>query len=111
MDAGRNTGADPEQIFSALFKKGHCAASRRPGGKCPKSKVQGPRSLKLKTCMQIESFEDIESWKKAREMTRLVYHHSKRGELARDFGLRDQIRRASTSIMSNIAEGIERGGD
>jgi four helix bundle protein len=61
--------------------------------------------------MQIESFEDIESWKKAREMTKLVYRHSKRSEFARDFGLRDQIRRASTSIMSNIAEGFERGGD
>ncbi|HWN97035.1 MAG TPA: four helix bundle protein [Methylomirabilota bacterium] len=61
--------------------------------------------------MKIESFEDIESWSKARELTNLIYRHSKRGEFARDFGLRDQIRRASTSIMSNIAEGFERGGD
>ena len=61
--------------------------------------------------MIIESFEDIESWKKARELTKLVSRHSKRGEFARDFGLRDQIQRASTSIMSNIAEGFERGGD
>lgn len=61
--------------------------------------------------MKIECFEDIESWKKARELTNLIYRHSKRGEFARDFGLRDQIRRASTSIMSNIAEGFERGGD
>jgi four helix bundle protein len=61
--------------------------------------------------MQIESFEDIESWRKARELTKLIYRYSKRGEFARDFGLRDQIRRASTSIMSNIAEGFERGGD
>jgi four helix bundle protein len=61
--------------------------------------------------MKIEAFEDIESWKKARELTKLIYQHSKRGEFARDFGLRDQIRRASTSIMSNIAEGFERGGD
>ena len=61
--------------------------------------------------MKIETFEDIESWKKARELTKLVYHHSKRGEFRRDFSLCDQIRRAATSIMSNIAEGFERGGD
>ncbi len=61
--------------------------------------------------MKIKSFEDIASWQKARELTNLIYRHSKRGEFARDFGLRDQIRRASTSIMSNIAEGFERGGD
>ena len=61
--------------------------------------------------MKIVAFEDIESWEQARELTKLIYQHSKRGEFARDFGLRDQIRRASTSIMSNIAEGFERGGD
>ncbi len=61
--------------------------------------------------MKIESFEDIESWGKARELTNLIYHHSKRGEFSRDYGLRDQIRRASISILSNIAEGFERGGD
>jgi four helix bundle protein len=61
--------------------------------------------------MKIESFEDIASWQKARELSNLIYRHSKRGEFARDYALRDQIRRASTSIMSNIAEGFERGGD
>src|ERR1043165_3427110 len=61
--------------------------------------------------MKIESFEEIASWQKARELTKLIYQHSKRGEFARDFGLRDQIRRASIPIMSNIAEGFERGGD
>jgi four helix bundle protein len=61
--------------------------------------------------MKIESFEDIVSWQKARELTNCIYRHTKRGEFARDYGLRDQIRRASTSIMSNIVEGFERGGD
>jgi four helix bundle protein len=61
--------------------------------------------------MKIERFEDITSWQKARELTRHIYRHSKTGEFARDFGLRDQIREASVSIMSNIAEGFERGGD
>src|SRR5436190_491568 len=59
----------------------------------------------------IERFEDIEAWKKARRLTKLVYDASNEGQFARDFGLRDQIRRASVSTMSNIAEGFERGGD
>ena len=60
---------------------------------------------------KIERFEDIAAWQKARELTREIYRITKSGEFARDFGLRDQIRRASVSIMSNIAEGFERGGD
>ena len=55
-------------------------------------------------------FEDIEAWQKARELTRDVYGCSKNGKFARDFGLRDQIRRAAVSVMSNIAEGFERSG-
>jgi four helix bundle protein len=59
----------------------------------------------------IGRFEDIAAWQKAREMTRVVYRCSKRGEFSRDFGLRDQIRRSSSSIMANIAEGYERDGN
>jgi len=59
----------------------------------------------------IKTFEDLEAWQKARELTREIYVFSKKGSFAKDFGLRDQIRRASVSIMSNIAEGFERGGD
>lgn len=59
----------------------------------------------------ISKFEDIEAWQLAREMTKAIYAISNDGLFARDFGLRDQIRRASVSIMSNIAEGFERGGD
>ena len=55
-------------------------------------------------------FEDIESWKIARTLTNRVYEVSRQGEFARDFGLRDQIRRAAVSIMSNIAEGYDRSG-
>jgi len=60
---------------------------------------------------KIERFEDIEAWQKARELTSAIYEVSDRGPLAKDYGLRDQMRRASVSIMSNIAEGFERGGN
>ena len=60
---------------------------------------------------KIEKFEDIESWKLAREVTKLVYRVSSTGGFSRDFALRDQIRRSAISIMSNIAEGFERDGD
>ena len=59
----------------------------------------------------IERFEDLEAWKLARELTSLVYTCSGTGNFGRDFALRDQIRRASISIVSNIAEGFERDGD
>ncbi len=55
-------------------------------------------------------FEEIEAWQKARELTRAVYRSSRIRDFSKDFGLRDQVRRASTSVMSNIAEGFERGG-
>ena len=50
-------------------------------------------------------FEDIVAWQKARSITQRVYLLSNRGEFARDFSLRDQMKRASVSIMANIAEG------
>jgi four helix bundle protein len=51
------------------------------------------------------SFEEILAWQKARDLTLAIYRLSASGSFARDFGLRDQIRRASVSIMANIAEG------
>ena len=55
----------------------------------------------------IQRFEDIKGWQKARELCNAVYELTKCGKFAQDFGLRDQIRRAAISIMSNIAEGFE----
>jgi four helix bundle protein len=55
-------------------------------------------------------FEDMEAWRQARVLCREIYRVSGKGSFAKDFGLRDQIRRASVSIMSNIAEGFERSG-
>lgn len=52
-------------------------------------------------------FEDLEVWQRAKDLTNLVYKVSTDGAFARDFGLRDQMRRAAVSIMSNIAEGFE----
>jgi four helix bundle protein len=60
----------------------------------------------------IERFEDIKAWQKARELVKTVYSLSTPSKkLGKDFGLRDQIRRASVSVMSNIAEGFARRGD
>ena len=58
----------------------------------------------------IKNFEEIEAWQKARELSRAVYTCSGKGAFARDYALRDQIRRSVISIISNIAEGFERGG-
>jgi len=55
----------------------------------------------------ITRFEEIEAWKTARQLTNMVYALSNKEGFNRDFGLRDQIRRASVSVMSNIAEGFE----
>jgi four helix bundle protein len=52
-------------------------------------------------------FEDLEVWQKAKELTNEIYRYSSTGAFSRDFGLRDQMRRAAVSIMSNIAEGFE----
>lgn len=60
---------------------------------------------------KLERFEDIEAWRKARELTKGVYGITAGGEFVRDFGLRDQIRRAAVSVLSNIAEGFERSRD
>ena len=57
--------------------------------------------------MTITRFEDIRAWQTARELTRELYRLSAHGAFARDAGLRDQIRRAAVSIMSNVAEGFE----
>lgn len=55
--------------------------------------------------------EDIDAWQLARELTNSIYEVSRKGAFARDITLCDQIRRACISILSNIAEGYERGGN
>ena len=60
---------------------------------------------------RIEKFEDIIAWQKARVLTKEIYKCTQMGGFARDYGLKDQIQRASVSTMANVAEGFERGGD
>ena len=56
----------------------------------------------------VRSFEDLFAWKKARELANVIYIACDDGPLSKDYGLRDQLRRAAISVMSNIAEGFER---
>ena len=57
------------------------------------------------------NFRELRVWQKAKDLAVFIYKTTKRGEFAKDFGLRDQIRRAGVSIASNIAEGDELGTD
>ena len=59
--------------------------------------------------VKIQRFEEIEAWRVARELTRAIYSVTSEGAFSRDFALRDQIRRAAISVMSNIAEGFDSG--
>jgi four helix bundle protein len=61
--------------------------------------------------MHVKNFEDLEIWKGTRVLTSEIYRLTRDSKFAKDFALRDQIRRAVMSIMSNIAEGFERGGN
>ena len=58
---------------------------------------------------KIEKFEDLIAWQKARKLTREIYQITRKEAFSKDYGLCGQIQRAAVSIMSNIAEGFERG--
>jgi four helix bundle protein len=57
---------------------------------------------------KIESFEDLMVWQKGIQLVKEIYIMTNEGKISKDFGLRDQLRRASVSIPTNIAEGFER---
>jgi four helix bundle protein len=61
--------------------------------------------------MKIEKFEDLEIWQEARELCKKVYEITSVSPFCNDFKFRDQIRSSAGSIMDNIAEGFERGGN
>jgi four helix bundle protein len=58
--------------------------------------------------MRVKRFEDLVVWQKSTDLSVAIYRSTSSGPFARDFGLRDQIRRAAVSVMSNIAEGFGR---
>lgn len=58
---------------------------------------------------KIEKFEELIAWQKARKLTARIYRVTNEGSFARDYSLKDQVRRAAVSTMSNIADGFERG--
>ena len=55
----------------------------------------------------IQRFEDIQAWQEARKLVKMIYSITNKELFSRDFGMRDQIRRASVSVMANIAEGFD----
>ncbi|WPP52734.1 four helix bundle protein [Catalinimonas niigatensis] len=57
---------------------------------------------------KVEQFEDLRCWQMSRTLVKLVYQSSLSGELSKDFSSKDQLRRASLSVMNNIAEGFAR---
>ena len=57
---------------------------------------------------RIESFEQLDAWKTARELVQSIYSIFRREPASRDFGLKDQVQRAAVSAMTNVAEGFER---
>jgi four helix bundle protein len=85
-------------------------------GKRRKAKVQGSGlrvqgKKRIITVMRVTRFEDLEIWKLARELYKLVFKITSVGPFYRDFKFRDQIRESSGSVSDNIAEGFERGGN
>ena len=57
----------------------------------------------------VQRFEDLTVWLEAKSLVKAIYLLTGKGAAGRDFGFRDQLRRAAVSVMSNIAEGFERG--
>ena len=58
-----------------------------------------------------KSLEELPVWQKARELTKTIYMLTKQASFRKDFSLVDQIRRTVVSVMSNLAEGFERGSN
>jgi len=55
----------------------------------------------------ITKFEDLIAWQEARTLVNMVYKLTADGSFSKDFGMRDQVQRASVSAMTNIAEGFD----
>lgn len=55
----------------------------------------------------IQKFEDIQAWREARILVKMIYQLTNKEKFSKDFGMRDQVRRAAVSVMNNIAEGFD----
>jgi four helix bundle protein len=55
----------------------------------------------------VTKFEDLIAWQESRLLVKMVYKITSEGTFSKDFGMRDQIQRASVSVMTNIAEGFD----
>ncbi len=60
---------------------------------------------------QTKQLEDMEVWQAAKQVVTEVYRLTRDGALAKDYGFKDQLQRAAVSIMANVADGYERGGN
>jgi len=79
-----------------------------------RSEVRGPRSERFNEGVgvgRIEKFEDINAWQEARNLVEMIYKLTQSRNFANDYRLRDQIRSAAVSVMSNIAEGFDSQSD
>jgi len=57
---------------------------------------------------KVERFEELQCWQEARVLVKMIYSICANGKISKDFGFQDQIKRASISVMNNIAEGFSR---
>lgn len=57
--------------------------------------------------VMIQRFEDIQAWQEARILVKMIYQLTNKEKFSKDYGMKDQIRRASVSVMNNIAEGFD----
>jgi four helix bundle protein len=73
------------------------------------NEVKAMSNERKATSKKVERFEELVAWQKAKELAKQVYAVTNSGRFSKDFGLSSQLQRASVSVMSNIAEGFERG--
>lgn len=74
-------------------------------------KVERDQKQLMESVMKVERFEDLIIWQEARELVKSIYKLTSKPQFKKDYGLRDQIQRASVSVMSNIPEGFERNNN
>ena len=100
----KTTGTDPIERQPYEFCHGSPPAIQ---GTSTASMPANGQTRRLPVAL-VTRFEDLEAWRQSRMLVRDIYAVTNYPRFSRDYGLRDQIRRAAVSIMSNIAEGFER---